>query len=151
MNRRLLSLVLFAVALVTGACVSGDDGRIAGPSRAEIVVQFSRDPLAVTRNTGADAGSHPLMVSFEVIVTEKSGVSANMINQTLVGSPDLGPLKVQASAPSATIPAAGSLTIPMTLLFAQFPPGGTTMALTVNALDVAGNIVTGIGVVRINP
>jgi len=89
-------------------------------------------------------------VQFDLLVSELNGVGANMINQTLVTSPDSGAIKVLAATPSATIPAGGSLTIPMTLMFSKFPSGGLNLALTVNAIDVAGNIVTGIGTARVN-
>ena len=148
MNRMTLPALLF-MAVATTACVGGD-GAGAGPSRAELAVRFSGDPLNSAPTGGSDAGLYPRMVQFNVIVSESAGVGANMINQTLVTSPDSGSIKVVASAPSSTIPAGGSLTIPMTLMFSKFPGGGLTLALTVNALDVAGNIVTGIGTVRVN-
>ena len=150
MNVRLTACALLAVALSSAGCMSSSSGTGAGPSRAEIVVRFSGDPLNSTSNGGADGGAYPRMVQFDLLVSELNGVGANMINQTLVTSPDSGAIKVLAATPSATIPAGGSLTIPMTLMFSKFPSGGLNLALTVNAIDVAGNIVTGIGTARVN-
>ena len=149
MNGRLTACALLAVALSSGACVSSS-GTGAGPSRAEIVVRFSADPLNSTSNGGADGGAYPRMVQFDLLVSEKNGVGANMIQQSLVPSPDSGAIKVLAASPTATIPAGGSLTIPMTLMFSKFPSGGLDLALTVSAMDVAGNVVNGIGTVRVN-
>jgi hypothetical protein len=149
MNARLTTCALLAAGLLSAGCVT-NDSLGAPPSRANISVRFSGDPLNTVQNGGADAGQYPRAVQFDLIVSEANGVGANMIGQSLVTSPDSGAIKAVGAAPSATIPAGGSLVIPMTLMFSKFPGGGLTLALTVNAIDVAGNIVTGIGTVRVN-
>jgi hypothetical protein len=146
MNGRLTASALLVVASLQAGCVSNRP-LPAGPSRAELTVRFSGDPLS---STGSSDSQYPRAVAFDLIVSELAGVGASMIGQSLVTSPDSGSIKVVASSPGATIPAGGSLTIPMTLLFSKFPSGGLTLALTVNAIDVAGNIVTAIGTVRVN-
>lgn len=154
MNRSAYAAFLVAVAgaLGTGACASGDDPSLTNPaSRAEVTVTMSPETVSAGANTGSDAATHPFAASFNLVVSEWAGVSCNMISQTLVASPNPGGVKVRGAAPSATIPGRASITIPMTMVYQKAPFGGSmTVAITVNVIDVSGNVQSSVGTVRVN-
>ena len=154
MNRCSSVALSFAIACAAGsaACVSGGDPSITNAgNRAEVTVAMSPETVSAGANTGSDAATHPFAASFDVIVSEWAGVSCNMISQTLVASPDPGSLKVRGSASSATIPGRARISIPMTVVYAKSPAGGSmTVAITVNVIDANGNLLSSIGTVRVN-
>lgn len=148
MNRSKWAVLLIAASLA-GAC-GGDDPVLAG-NRAEVSVTLSPETVRATANTGGDAASHPFAATFDVIIQESGGVSCNMISQALVAAPDPGNIRVRATAPSAAIGAGGSLRFPMTIVYTKVPSGGSMIvSLTVNVLDARGNMMSAIGIVRVN-
>ena len=150
MNARVASM-----GLIVGLGVFGCGGEApppASPSAQSAYVIVSGSPQTVRSgaNTGADAASYPVSVSFDLVVVETAGVQCSLINQTLVASPDPGPVKIIRDLGTAVVPAGGVLRVPMTLLYTRpIASTGMSLGLGVSVIDVRGNTMSATGYITV--
>ena len=140
-----LALALAACGGSGGDPVGSDSSR--GPTY--VLVSTAPDPLRAASNNGADAGTYPVVVSFDLLIQETGGTACNLTNQTLVASPDPGPVKVERDIPTTAVPANGTLRIPMRLFYTRSLPAGMTLGLGVSVIDIHGNVVSQTGFVTV--
>jgi hypothetical protein len=84
-------------------------------------------------------------LAFDLIIQETGGTACTLTNQTLVASPDPGPVRVERDLSTVAVPAKGTLRIPMRLYYTRSLPAGMTLGFGVSVIDVHGNVVSQTG------